>query len=49
MKYRVDEPIQAIMETIVEEAHQIDHVVKNKMSTYMHSKSNLNQVHRKNT
>ncbi len=49
MKYRVDEPIQVIMETIVEEAHQIDTVVKNKMNNYMHGKSLLSQLQRKNT
>lgn len=49
MKYRVDEPIQTIMETIVHEARQIDGVVKNKMNSYIHTKSNLSQLQRKNT
>lgn len=49
MKYRVDEPVATIMNNIVEEVHQIDNVLKNKISTYHHAKSNLNSLNRKKT
>jgi hypothetical protein len=47
MKYRVDEPISTIMSTIVDEVLQVDSMIKNKMSAYNHSKSNLNLLTRK--
>ena len=47
MKYRVDEPISTIMGTIIDEVHQVDHVIKNKLSSYHHAKSNLNLLNRK--
>ena len=49
MKYRVDEPISDIMNNIVEEVNQVDHVIKNKIGTYHHVKSQLNSLNRKKT
>ena len=49
MKYRVDEPIPTIMNSIVEEVHQVDNLIKNKIGTYHHTKSNLNSLNRKKT
>jgi hypothetical protein len=49
MKYRVDEPISTIMTSIVEEVNQVDNVIKNKMVSYHHAKSNLNSLNRKKT
>lgn len=49
MKYRVDEPISNIMNNIVEEVNQVDHVIKNKIGSYHHSKSQLNSLNRKKT
>lgn len=49
MKYRVDEPIPTIMNGIVEEVHQIDNVIKNKLGAYNHAKISLNSLNRKKT
>ena len=49
MKYRVDEPISNIMNNIVEEVNQVDHVIKNKIGSYHHTKSQLNSLNRKKT
>lgn len=49
MKYRVDEPISNIMNNIVEEVNQVDHVIKNKIVTFHHAKSQLNSLNRKKT
>lgn len=49
MKYRVDEPISTIMTNIIDEVHQIDNVIKNKIGTYHHAKANLNSLNRKKT
>lgn len=49
MKYRVDEPILTIMNNIVEEVHQVDNVIKNKIGTYHHTKAGLNSLNRKKT
>jgi len=49
MKYRVDEPISNIMNNIVEEVNQVDNVIKNKIGTYHHAKSQLNSLNRKKT
>ena len=49
MKYRVDEPISTILNSIVEEVNQVDNAIKNKLSAYNHAKSNFNSLKRKKT
>jgi V-type H+-transporting ATPase subunit C len=47
MKYRVDVPIADVMNNIVEEAQQVDSLIRSKMVIYSQARSALNTMTRR--